>query len=74
MSNIKQLSEDTLLIKQGDNSLFIKNRKGYLIITEEFMTVDGYEVGMSTTFNKDEFKELVNFLNKIEHKRNNSPN
>lgn len=54
---------NSVIIKQEDETWFIKNNKdGNLDMKSEFMSFDGHEVGIKTTFTLEEKKALYQVL------------
>lgn len=56
---------NSIIIKQEDETWFIKNNKdGHLDMKSEFVTFDGHEVGITATFTAEEKKVLYQVLKK----------
>lgn len=62
MTRIHYANENSLIIEQECSTWFINKKDDGIEIKNEFMTSDGYGVGMEAKFNIEEAKELFQFL------------
>lgn len=62
MSNIHNVSEDTLIIQQRNETWFINKKEDGIEVSCEFLTVDGYEEGYVMSLDVEETKSLLQFL------------
>lgn len=62
MSNVYNVSENTLVIEQTTDTWFINKKEDGIEVSGEFLTIDGYEEGFVLRFNATETKALFQFL------------
>lgn len=61
----KKLSNNTCIVLHENETYFINNIENGLHLKQEFMTTEGYEVGIDVYFDDAEFFKLVEFLNEV---------
>lgn len=62
MSDIIRVNAKSLIIKRENSTLFINKDNDNLHIKEEFITTDGYEVGLDYLLNKEELEAIGEIL------------
>lgn len=62
MSIIRNVSENTLIIQQSNETWFINKTDEGIKLKCEFLTADGYEPGTEVVFNNEETESIIKFF------------